>query len=153
MTGGAGGGGIPQNNGGRLSQEDVQQFAREARERLAEAQALRDQLAQKGLDVRELDRAIEGLRGLSNAQSLEDPRAAADLRSKTINGLKDFEFGLRRSQGEGDGNRVLLERSGDVPPAYKQNVEEYYRSIGRGKAEVKPGAKPAPKPNSKPTTP
>jgi hypothetical protein len=28
---------------------------------------------------------------------------------------------------------VLLERSGDVPPAYKQHVEEYYRSIGRAK--------------------
>jgi hypothetical protein len=28
---------------------------------------------------------------------------------------------------------VLLERSGDVPPAYKQHVEEYYRAIGKGK--------------------
>jgi len=33
---------------------------------------------------------------------------------------------------------VLLERAGDVPPAYKQNVEEYYRSIGRGKQPAKP---------------
>jgi len=81
---------------------------------------------------------------MSNAQSLEDPRTAADLRSKTIEGLKNFEFGLRRSLGEGDANRVLLERSGDVPPAYKQNVEEYYRSIGRGRPEPKPDQKPKP---------
>jgi hypothetical protein len=48
---------------------------------------------------------------------------------------------------------VLLERSGDVPAAYKQNVEEYYRSIGRGKAdktETKPAAQPTPKPPVKP---
>jgi len=83
---------------------------------------------------------------MSNARSLEDPRTAADLRSKTVEGLKNFEFGLRRSLGEGEANRVLLERSGDVPPAYKQNVEEYYRAIGRGKPD-KPDAKPdKPKP-------
>jgi len=64
---------------------------------------------------------------------LEDTRASADLRAKTIEGFKDFEFGLRRRLGQGDSTRVLLERSGDVPPAYKQNVEEYYRSIGKGK--------------------
>jgi len=148
MTGGAGGGGVPSGTG-RLSPDDAQQFAREARERLNEAQQLRDQLAQKGVDTRDLDKAIENLRGMTNAESLEDPRAASELRSKTINGLKDFEFGLRRSQGETDNNRVLLERSGDVPAAYKQNVEEYYRSIGRGKAD-KPAPKPAPKPAAKP---
>jgi hypothetical protein len=68
---------------------------------------------------------------------LEDPRISADLRAKTIEGFKDFEFSLRRSLSQGDSTRVLLERSGDVPPAYKQNVEEYYRSIGRGTGNVK----------------
>ena len=48
-----------------------------------------------------------------------------------IDGFKDFEFGLRRRLGEGDSTRVLLERTGDVPAAYKQNVEEYYRSLAR----------------------
>jgi hypothetical protein len=33
---------------------------------------------------------------------------------------------------------VLLERSGDVPAAYKQNVEEYFRSIGKGKPNGRP---------------
>jgi hypothetical protein len=37
---------------------------------------------------------------------------------------------------------VLLERTGDVPAAYKQNVEEYYRSIGKGKATPPPVKKP-----------
>ncbi len=125
-------GGIPQGNG-RLTPDDAQQFSREAQQRLADAEALRRELARQGVPTAELDRAIEGLRQLANARVLEDTRASADLRAKTIEGFKDFEFGLRRRLGQGDSTRVLLERSGDVPPAYKQNVEEYYRSIGKGK--------------------
>ena len=131
-------GGIPRGDvasldNGRLTSDDAQQFSREAQQRLADAEALRRELARQGIPTAELDQAIEGLRQLANAHVLEDTRASADLRAKTIEGFKDFEFGLRRRLGEGDSTRVLLQRSGDVPPAYKQNVEEYYRSIGKGK--------------------
>lgn len=118
---------------GQLSPDDAQQFSREAAQRLAEAEALRQQLAKQGVPTAELDRAMEDLRQMTDARALEDTRTAAALRAKTIEGFKDFEFNLRKSLGEGDSTRVLLERSGDVPPAYKQNVEEYYRSIGKAK--------------------
>ena len=111
----------------------MQQFSREAAQRLADAEALRQELAKQGQPTQELDRAIENLRQLAQIRALEDTRTSADLRTKVIEGLKDFEFGLRRRLGEGDSTRVLLERSGDVPPAYKAHVEEYYRSIGKGK--------------------
>jgi hypothetical protein len=124
------GGGVPT---GRLSPEDAQQFSREAQQRLADAQALRTELQRQGLATKELDQAIDNLKQLTNARALQDPRISTDLRAKTIEGFKDFEFGLRRKLGESDSTRVLLERSGDVPAAYKQNVEEYYRSIGKGK--------------------
>jgi len=124
------GGGIPN---GRLSPDDAQQFSREAQQRLADAQALRTELQRQGLATKQLDQAIDNLKQLTNTRALEDPRISSDLRAKTIEGFKDFEFGLRRKLGESDSTRVLLERSGDVPPAYKQNVEEYYRSIGKGK--------------------
>ncbi len=123
------GGGVPN---GRLSPEDAQQFSREAQQRLADAQALRTDLQRQGLATKELDQAIDNLRQLTNAHTLEDQRISTDLRAKTIEGFKDFEFGLRRRLGESDSTRVLLERSGDVPAAYKSNVEEYYRSIGKG---------------------
>jgi hypothetical protein len=137
-------GGIPQGNGLRLSPEDAQQFSREAAQRLADAEALRRELAGKGVPTAELDRAIENLRQLTNAHTLEDTHTASELRTKTIEGFKDFEFGLRRALGGADSTRVLLERAGDVPPAYKQNVEEYYRSIGRGKAAPPPPKPPKP---------
>jgi len=126
-------GGALHDDGARLSPEDAQQFSREAAQRLADAEALRQQLAKQGVPTAELDKAIDDLRQMTNPRALEDTRAAKDLRAKTIEGFKDFEFGLRRALGEGDSTRVLLERSGDVPPAYKQHVEEYYRSIGKAK--------------------
>ena len=125
--------GNPQGGGARLTPDDQQQFSREAAQRLADAEALRQELVKQGQPTKELDQAIDNLRQLAQGKYVEDTRAAGDLRSKVIDGLKDFEFGLRRRLGEGDSTRVLLERSGDVPPAYKQHVEEYYRSIGKGK--------------------
>jgi hypothetical protein len=132
------GGAIPQGNGARLSPTDAQQFSREAEQRLADAEALRRDVAAQGLPTAELDRAIADLRDLTKPQVLEDARASSDLRNATLEGFKDFEFALRRALGAGDSTRVLLERSGDVPAGYKQNVEEYYRSIGRGNVKPKP---------------
>ena len=44
---------------------------------------------------------------------------------------KAYEFALRRANGDDASNRVMLERTGDVPPAFKALVEEYYRSLSR----------------------
>ena len=135
-------GAIPNSNGapggGRLNPDDAQQFGREAQQRLNDAEALRQEMARRGMPTTELDRAIENLKQLTDPSALEDTRTSAELRAKTVEGFKDFEYTLRRSLNEGDSTRVLLERSGDVPPAYKQNVEEYYRSIGRARPPVKP---------------
>jgi len=130
------GGGPPRGGQftGRLSPNDIQQFSREAQQRLADAEALRRDLARQGVPTKDLDKAIENLRLLGSPVTLEDTRTSANLRTKVLEGFKDFEFGLRRRLGDADSTRVLIERSGDVPPAYRQNVEEYYRSIGKGKA-------------------
>ena len=67
----------------------------------------------------------------STFTSLEDKRAEAMLRTQVVEGLKAYEFALRRANGDDAGNRVLLERSGGVPPAFKAMVEEYYRALSR----------------------
>jgi hypothetical protein len=101
------------------------------RERLSDAQALRRDLRREGIDTRDLDRAIAGMQSLANDRLLADERTAADLRAQTLENLKSFEFMLRKQLGAPDDNRVLLGRSGDVPAAFKQYVEEYYRSLAR----------------------
>lgn len=89
-----------------------------------------------------LNEAIESLRNMTSTfTSLDDKRAEAILRTQVVEGLKAFEFALRRANGDDAGTRVLLERTGDVPPAYRAMVEEYYRSLSRP-----PAKKPPPKP-------
>jgi hypothetical protein len=120
-----------QRQGGQAQGGMGQQFAREMRERVAQGEALRRDLAAQGMDVAELDRALARMRSLTTRQSLDDGRSAAALRAQTIEGLKAFEFGLRRALHAADEQKILLGRSGDVPAAFRQYVEEYYRSIAR----------------------
>jgi hypothetical protein len=70
---------------------------------------------------------------LSNERVLADERSANDLRAQTLDDLQSFEFALRKKLGASDDERVLLGRSGDVPASFKQYVEQYYRSLARGK--------------------
>jgi hypothetical protein len=63
--------------------------------------------------------------------NLDDKNAVKMLRQEVVEGLKAYEFALRRANGDDAGSRVLLERSGEVPPAFKALVEEYYRSLSR----------------------
>lgn len=117
---------------GQLSEQDAQQFSRELAQRLADAQALQRDLQRQGVDTKELDRAIVNLRSMLDPSRLQETHAAADLKAQTIDGLKTFEFGLRRNA---DDDRVVIDRTGDVPPAYRQSVEEYYRAIGKAKPQ------------------
>ena len=108
---------------------------------MADAEALSRELRQQGQDVAPLNQAIESMRNMtSTLTGLDDKKAEALLRTQVIEGLKAYEFNLRRANGDDAGTRVLLERTGDVPPAYKAMVEEYYRSLSR--PNVKPPAKP-----------
>jgi hypothetical protein len=49
-------------------------------------------------------------------------------------GLKRFEYALRRKVGD-DTDRALVNGSEDVPAEYKALVEEYYRSLSKGKTK------------------
>ena len=98
-------------------------------QRLGEAEALRKDLRQQGADVSALDRAIEAMRSV--ASKTDDAKAASDLRAQVIDGLKAYEFALRKALGEGENGRVMSGRTGDVPPAFRAYVEEYYRAIAK----------------------
>ena len=125
-----GGGGNPEGNdagpGGNQS--------REMRQRLNDARALRRELSGRGVDLSQLDRAIQRMEGLSNGRGGGgDPRAEAELREQVINGLRSFEFSLGRAFGQQPTERALVDRAGEVPPEYRKSVEEYYRALGRAK--------------------
>ena len=128
------GGGMPTGaptggSRGQLPAGDIQQFTREFRLRRENAEALRNQVAQQGLNTRELDRAIDNLRQLENSKVFNDPKALSALQSAMIEGLKTFEFGLYRSLGLGSDGRPALGANAPVPAEYRALIEEYYRSL------------------------
>jgi hypothetical protein len=132
------GGANQQQSGGNPSggQNMDPQLQRELAQRLADAQALRRELQRQGRDVSQLDQAIQGLQGASNLRSLSDERASKLLQTQ-VDALKNFEFQLARAiNGEKEGVRVG--RTGDVPPAYRALVDEYYREIGKTPGAKKP---------------
>jgi hypothetical protein len=102
-------------------------------QRLRDAEALRADLAKQGADVSALDRALEAMRNASNPEKLADEKSGGDLRTQVIDGLKAYEFALRRALGERESGQVLSGRTGDVPSEFRAYVEEYYRSIARPK--------------------
>jgi hypothetical protein len=113
-----------------MSTEEIRQYQRELRERIAETEALRRELRAQGRDVSQLDRLLGQLRGLGGALgSSADAGEIAGLRASVVEGFKAYEFALRRELEGGDKERLLLGRSGDVPAGFKQMVEEYYKAL------------------------
>ena len=117
--------------GGVISEEEARQFRAELRQRLAEAQELRQELSRQGRDVSDLDGVIRDLRALQSTGIWADPAALARLQSQVVDGLKQYEYGLRRDILGAERDRLFLSGSDEVPEAYRRLVEEYYRSLAR----------------------
>jgi hypothetical protein len=113
----------------RFRQGDARQFQREFGERRDEAQQLRDELRREGVDTQDLDAIIEQLGQLDNRRAYADPRGIAELQAQIIQGLKEFEYVLRRQLVGDDTRELLLSGSDEVPASYRELVEEYYRAL------------------------
>lgn len=122
-----GGGG----GGNRLRPGDARQFERDLRQRLSELSELRRELQRDGVDVGALDRVMAGLSSFERRREYGDPRGLDILESEIIQGLKDFEYNLRRELLGDEGDRLFLAGSDDVPEGYRELVEQYYRELSR----------------------
>ena len=103
--------------------------------RRSNAEQLRRALAGEGIDVSQLDRAIDAMRQLERSGALDDPRATERLETQVIDGLKDFEFALARKLVGAQPNGPTLGTRSPVPEEYRAAVEEYYRSLAGGRRE------------------
>jgi hypothetical protein len=72
------------------------------------------------------------MRALERARVYDDPEEAARLQAAVADGLKAFEFALRRRLEGAGGEQVRLGAGDQVPPGFRALVEEYYRSLARG---------------------
>jgi hypothetical protein len=135
QQGGAGQPGQGQRGGGQRggSTSGVpgqRQLAREFQERVADAEELRDALAEEGVQVTDLDDVIAAMREFEGDFE-GTTRGLDELRDDVIDGLKLFEFWLRRVADASNGQRPQLAGSDRVPEGYRELVEEYFRSLAR----------------------
>ena len=77
-----------------------------------------------------LDEILDALQQLDDPRVYQDVSELQRLQSVVAEGLKRFEFGLRR-QSEADANTIVLSGSDEVPEEFRQLVQEYYRSLAR----------------------
>lgn len=122
-------GGAPGAQSGQITPEQARQLRAEARQRLAEAQALRQQLQAEGRDVGPLDGVISGLQGLDPAGAYSSAADIERIQGQVVEGMKAYEFALRRAiLGEGR-DKTYLAGSDEVPANFRKLVEEYYRRL------------------------
>jgi hypothetical protein len=117
--------------GGRYTAEDARQFSREAQQRRADAEELRRTLAGQGMDTRDLDNMIARMRLLEKQGTYNDPANVQRLQEEVTEGIKAFEYALRRRVEGPQGDALRLGGSDEVPAGFKALVEEYYRSLAR----------------------
>ena len=113
-----------------MSPDDVRQFRGEARRYANDAQQLRRMLQGQRLDAKELDEILRSLRALDNERTYQDATELARLQQNVAEGMKRFEFNLRR-RAELKGNEVFLSGAEDVPESYRKLVEQYYKSLSK----------------------
>ena len=75
--------------------------------------------------------ALCRIRQLESGKNYDDPVSLERLQQSLIDGLKAFEFALRRQVEGADKGRPVLGGSGDVPAGFRQMVDEYYRSLSK----------------------
>lgn len=105
---------------------------REARERASELRTLAELVTQAGGDPSDLEAMIAAMRALDRDRTYDDPQEVQRLRSTLVESMKQVEFRLRRDFAAEDEEQLLLHSSGDVPEAYRELVEEYFRALSRG---------------------
>jgi DNA repair exonuclease SbcCD ATPase subunit len=119
----------PQNGSGQIRPQDLRQFNRELTQRREQLEELREQLEQEGIDATDLERIIDRLRGLGSGSGLSGPESIAVLERDIVQGLKEFEYSLRRSLAPSDDGQLLQVDDDEVPDGYEEMVEEYYKAL------------------------
>lgn len=126
QSNGQGGGFVP------FSPNEVRQWQRELRERRADAEALRRDLAGTELDAGgNIADLIRRLRELEAARVYNDPEELARLQQSVTKGFQELEFALSRALGQAAGEGPTLGGTSDVPPAYRELVDKYFKALAQ----------------------
>ena len=112
------------------SGEDTRQFRGEIRQWSSEAQALRRDLREQGIDVGNLDEILRRLREFDSERVYQDPEELLRLQSFVVEGLKRFEYDLRR-RVDAQNEQLFLAANDEAPASFRRLIEEYYRVLSK----------------------
>jgi hypothetical protein len=87
-------------------------------------------LGNAGASTRDLNDVINQLRAFDSDKLFGDPKALAQLQAAALDHLKRFEFDLRKKLGS-DNDQLSLSGSDEVPAAFRQQIEEYYKKLSQ----------------------
>ena len=114
----------------RVSPEDIRQWQREFQQRAGDAQDIRRLLQQEDYAVGDLDEIIQRMRELDDLRVYQDADELERLQTFILEELKRFEYRLRREVGS-ESEELFLASSDDVPPGFRDLIEEYYRALSQ----------------------
>ena len=69
------------------------------------------------------------MRALDNERVLNNPDEVLALQSSVIEGLKAYEYALRRQIEGTSKDKLFLGGNDDVPEGFRKLVEDYYKSL------------------------
>jgi len=105
------------------------QLRDELRRRQGELRDLREQLNRAGADVGPLNGIINRFGRMDARGTLNTIQGLDQLGRDIVQGLKDYEFALRRQLLGDSVPAAALSAGEDVPAEYRALVEEYYRRL------------------------
>ena len=118
---------------GPYGREDSRQLPRELQQRLGDAQELRRLFDRNSTQGQNLDQVIESLRRMEIARDYSDPEEAARLK-QSIDLLRQVELDLGRDLARLlQKDKYFYSDDNEAPSSYKRLVEEYYKSLAKGK--------------------
>ena len=107
---------------------DARQFARQFREWQGDAQQLRRELQNAGVNPKDLDDVIAQLQQLGNEGAYGNPEGIEKLQQAALEKLQTFEFNLRK-KAEPNQDSLALSGSDEVPAGFRDQIAEYYRQL------------------------
>jgi len=118
---------------GPHSDEDFRQLRRETQERVADAQELRRLMDRHSTQEQNLDQILNALKRLDSARNYSDPEEVARLK-QAIDLLRQVELDLSRELAQlVQKEKYFYSDDNEAPARYKKLVEEYYKTLARGK--------------------
>ena len=124
------GGGYGNRRPTEFNPDDIRQWQSEMRQRLGEAQDITRLLQGEQFAAGDLEEIIRQMQQLDDTRVYQDSEEIARLQTYLREELKRFEYRLRR-EVDVENEELFLASSDEVPPGFRDMIEEYYRALSR----------------------